>query len=131
LDFQTGVKPGKDCPSELNLLWFYPDRTMHNSPAPLEKLPDEAPLNYMFHHHLEVNLLTESVQFQEAGEHWQWLPRLSRAQVALEKCLEIAVPWADLQIQPDYPIRMLLVLSEQGSYQDYLPENSLIPIEVP
>jgi hypothetical protein len=45
--------------------------------------------------------------------------------------LEIAVPWADLQIQPDYPIRMVLVLSEQGAYQDYLPENSLIPIEVP
>lgn len=131
LDFQAGVKPGKDCPPELNLLWFYPDRTMHNSPVPLEKLPDEAPLNYMYHHHLEVNLLTESVQFQEAGEHWQWLPRLSRAQVAIDKCLEIAVPWADLQIQPDYPVRLVMVLSEQGAYRDYLPENSLIPIEVP
>jgi len=32
---------------------------------------------------------------------------VSRAQVALDKCLEVAVPWADLQIPPDYPLRMI------------------------
>jgi len=25
-------------------------------------------------------------------------------------CLEVAVPWADLQIPPDYPLRMILIL---------------------
>lgn len=131
LDFKSGVKPGQDIPTELNLLWFYPDRTMHNSPIPLADVPDTAPLNYLYHHHLEINLLTQSVQFREAGEHYQWHCRSSRAQVALETCLELAVPWADLQVPPDYPLRLVLVLADEGCYKKYLPENALIPIEVP
>ncbi len=131
LDFQTGVQPGRDFPPQLNLLWFYPERTMHNSPMPLENLPDAPPMNYMFHHQLEINLLTQSVQFQEAGEHLQWHPRVSRSQVAIERCLEVAVPWADLQVPPDYPLRLTLILSDAGRFQSYLPENGLIPIEVP
>ena len=131
LDFQSGVQPGRDFPPELNLLWFYPERTLHNSPVPLENLPDEPPVNYLFHHQLEINLLTQSIQFQEAGENHQWHPRVSRAQVALDKCLEVAVPWADLQIPPDYPLRMILVFADQGHYVNYLPENALIPVEVP
>jgi alpha-amylase/alpha-mannosidase (GH57 family) len=131
VDFKTGVQLGKDLPPELNLLWFYPDRTMHNNPIPLAEVPDIAPLNYLFHHHLEINLLTQSVQFREAGENYQWHPRVSRAQVALDTCLEVAVPWADLQIPPDYPLRLILVLSDEGRYCEFLPENTLIPIEVP
>ncbi|MDJ0735321.1 MAG: glycoside hydrolase [Nostocaceae cyanobacterium] len=131
VDFQTGVKPGQDLPPELNLLWFYPDRTMHNSPIPLEDVPATAPTNYLFHHHLEIHLPTQSIQFQEAGEHYQWHPRANRAQAALDQCLEVAVPWADLQVPPDYPLRLLLVLADEGRFRQYLPENVLIPIEVP
>lgn len=131
LDFKTGILPGKGCPPELNLLWFYPDRQMQNSPIPLRNLPDEAPLNYLYHHHLGVNLLTMSTRFQEAGEEHQWHPRFSRAQVAFEQCLELAIPWADLQIEPDYPLRLTIVLSDNERYCSYLPENALIPIEVP
>ncbi len=131
LDFQAGIRPGRDCPPQLNLLWFYPDRTMHNSPAPVGDLPDEAPLNYLFHHQLEINLLTQTVHFQEAGDNHQWHPRFSRAQVGLDRCLEVAVPWADLQIPPDYPLRMTLVLADEGRFKGYLPENTLIPIDVP
>lgn len=131
LDFQAGIKPGRDCPPQLNLLWFYPDRTMHNSPAPVGDLPDEAPLNYLFHHQLEINLLTQTVQFQEAGDNYQWHPRFSRAQIGLDRCLEVAIPWADLQIPPDYPLRMTLVLADEGRFKGYLPENALIPIDVP
>ena len=94
-------------------------------------MPDTAPVNYLFHHHLEINLLTQSVQFREAGESYQWHPRFSRAQVALNSCLELAVPWADLQVPPDYPLRLILILSDEGCFRSYLPENTLIPIEVP
>ncbi|AFZ11909.1 glycoside hydrolase family 57 [Crinalium epipsammum PCC 9333] len=131
LDFKAGIKPGVDCPSELNLLWFYPEKTMHNSPIPLADVPHEAPLNYQFHHQLGINLLTQSIQFQEAGENWEWHPCLSRAQVAIDNCLEVAVPWADLHIQPDYPLQMILVLSDDGCFRSYLPENALIAIDVP
>jgi alpha-amylase/alpha-mannosidase (GH57 family) len=131
LDLKSGVKPGQDLPSELNLLWFYPEKTMNNSPIPLAEVPDVAPLNYHYHHHLEINLLSQSVQFREAGEHFQWLPRASRAQVALNNCLELAVPWADLQMPPDYPVRVILVLANEGCYHSYLPENALIQIQIP
>ncbi|MBW4522940.1 MAG: glycoside hydrolase [Scytolyngbya sp. HA4215-MV1] len=131
LDFQSGTKPDSDYPPELNLLWFYPNQTMHNSPIPLASLPSEEPLNYLYHHHLGLNLLTKSIRFQEAGEHYEWLPRTSRAQFAQDSCLEIAVPWADLQIPPDSPLRLVLVFSDNEQYRSYLPENALIPIGVP
>ncbi|MBD2137642.1 glycoside hydrolase [Anabaena sp. FACHB-1237] len=131
VDIKNGVIPGKDLPRELNLLWYYPDRTMINSPIPLADVPDIAPTNYLYHHHLEIDLLTQCVQFREAGDHYQWYPRVTRAQVAFNNCIEIAVPWADLQVPPDYPLRLIVVSSEDGCFQNYLPENGLIPIDVP
>jgi alpha-amylase/alpha-mannosidase (GH57 family) len=131
VDFKSGVAPGGELPTELNLLWFYPDKTMVNSPVPLAEVPDAAPVNYLYHHHLEINLLTQSIYFREAGDNYQWYPRVSRAQVALNTCLEVAVPWADLQVPPDYPLRLILVLSDEGRFCNYLPEDTLIPIEVP
>jgi hypothetical protein len=88
-------------------------------------------LNYLFHHHLGINLLTQTIKFEEAGENLQWHPRFSRAQVGLNKCLEVAVPWADLQIGPDYPLRMIAVLADGERFSSYVPENALIPIDVP
>ncbi|NET58124.1 MAG: glycoside hydrolase [Symploca sp. SIO2E6] len=131
LDFQTGVQPGKDIPPELHLLWFYPNQIMHNSPAPLQELPDQAPLNYLFHHQLGINLLTQSCWLQEAQENYQWHPRTSNAQVALNQCLEIAVPWADLQIEPDYELQLVMVLADNEVFRSYLPENSLVPLQAP
>lgn len=131
LDFQTGIKPGIDTPPELNLLWYYAEQTMHNSPIPLVNLPNEAPLNYLFHHHLCINLLTQTVWLQEAGESLRWHSRASRAQAGLDTCLEVAVPWADLQIQPDWSLHLLMVLSDGGRYRGYLPEQSLVAIAAP
>jgi len=131
LDFQTGISPGNGLPTELNLLWYYPDRTMVNSFVPLAEVPDIAPVNYLFHHHLEINLLTQSIQFREARDNFQWFPLSSRAQAALGNCLEIAVPWVDLQVPPDYSLRLLLVLSEEGQFSSFLPETDLIHLEVP
>ncbi|MBE9181763.1 glycoside hydrolase [Oculatella sp. LEGE 06141] len=132
LDFQAGSKPGVDLPPELHLLWFYADRPMANSPAPLVDLPDEAPLNYLFHHHLGINLITQSVWFQEAGEHHQWHSRMSRACIGLDSCLEVAIPWADLQsIEPDWAMRLVVMLADEGRYSSYIPENALIPVDVP
>ncbi|MDH6056015.1 glycoside hydrolase [Umezakia ovalisporum] len=131
VDFKNGVLAQRDLPEELNLLWFYPHRTMHNSSIPMADVPDIPPLNYLYHHHLEINLRTQSIQFHEAGENYQWYSRFSRAQVALDNCLEVAVPWADLQISPDYSLHLVLVLGDEGRFRDYLPENGLIPIDVP
>jgi hypothetical protein len=131
LDFKLGSKPGVDTPPELNLLWFYPDRPLRSSPIPLSELPDQAPLSYQFHHHLGINLLTQTVWFQEAVDGWHWHPRISRAQTGLDTCLEVAVPWADLPVEPDWSLRLLLVLSDGGRYHSAVPENRLVAINAP
>ncbi len=131
LDFQVGVQPGQDLPSELHLLWYYPHVEMYNSPIPLVGLPDEAPTNYLFHHHLGINLLTESVWLEEAEANHQWHIRACRSEAFYNQCLEIAVPWADLHIEPDYPLHILALFADRGEFRSYLPENGFIELQAP
>jgi hypothetical protein len=131
LDFKSGIKPGKDFPPELLLLWYYPERPMCNSPIPLAQLPNQAPLNYFFHHQLGINLETRSLWFQEARENHQWNARPTRAQMAFNKCLEVAIPWADLPTDPDWSLHLMLVMADAGRYREYAPENALVPISAP
>ncbi len=130
IDFQAGVKPGLDYPAQLHLLWFYPDRAMHNSPVPLENVPDAPPVNYLFHYHLEIDLLTKLTHLQEAGENNQWHSGVSHALVALDCCLEVAVPWVDLQVPSEYPLQLIVMMADDGHFNSYLPENALIPIKL-
>ena len=131
LDFKAGVTPGKDLPEELHLLWYYPGLTNHNSPAPLASLPDEAPLNYHFHHHLGINLITGSVWLEESHDRGQWQNRACRAKVVCNRCLEVAVPWSDLDVEPDYPLEILAVFAERGKFHSFVPENKLICLQAP
>ncbi|MFP4124659.1 glycoside hydrolase [Coleofasciculus sp.] len=131
LDFQAGIKIGQDIPPELHLLWFYPNRTVNNSPAPLAEVPDTAPVNYLFHHHLGINLLTGSTWLEEAADYYQWHSRKSRAQVALKQCLEVAVPWADLQVEPDYLLQLVMVSADNGIFRSYIPEDKFVGLQVP
>lgn len=130
-DFQANIQPGVDTASELHLFWFYPDQTMHNSPIPLANLPEQAPLNYLYHHHLGINLLNQHCWLEEAGEHSQWHSCSTEAKAALDKCLEVAVPWSDLQIEPDWSLRIVATLAKDGQFVEYLPEHMLIPIQAP
>ncbi len=132
LDFASGTRIGIDIPSELHLLWFYTDRPMHNSPAPLAELPDEAPMNYLFHHHLGINLVTGDRWLQESGDYGQWYTCPTTAQVAFNSCLEVAIPWSDLnEVGPDWSLRIVVMLAEDGRYASYLLENAMIPVNVP
>jgi hypothetical protein len=112
-------------------LWFYANQTMHNSPIPLVELPAEAPLNFHYHHHLGINLLTQTVWLQEAGAEFRWHSRATRAQIGLDRCLEIAIPWADLCTEPGWQLQMSVVFSDGGRYRSYLPEQALLPLGMP
>ena len=108
-----------------------PGLTNHNSPAPIANLPDEAPLNYSFHHHLGINLVTDSVWLQEAHGNREWQIRACRAEAAFDRCLEVAVPWADLQIEPDYPLEILAIFADRGEFRSFVPENKFIRLQAP
>jgi alpha-amylase/alpha-mannosidase (GH57 family) len=130
-DFQVGKQLGVDSPAELHLLWFYPNQVMHNSPVPLAHLPNDPPLNYLFHHHLGINLQTQATWLQKAGENYQWYTCPSQVQIALDQCLEIAVPWSDLHVQPDWSLQLIAVLAQEGQFSEQLPENIFIPLQAP
>ncbi|MEM9543511.1 MAG: glycoside hydrolase [Cyanobacteria bacterium P01_E01_bin.42] len=131
LDFKTGIDVSKELPSELHLLWFYPGILMSNNRAPLPELPDIDPLNYEFHHHLGINLRSRQVWLDEAGEFGAWHRRKCSAYMALNQCLELAIPWHDLDISPDYPVRMVGVLTDGGKFSGQIPENRLISFNSP
>ena len=131
LDFKPGIIPSKNLPTELRLLWFYPGITQHNSPMPLADLPAREPSNYLFHHHLGLNLRTESIWLEEAGENYCWHSQTTQAKMALDQCLELAVPWADLGIEPDSPLQLVTVLADDGKFRNYLPENGWVRLQAP
>jgi alpha-amylase/alpha-mannosidase (GH57 family) len=131
LDLKTGAKIGTDIPPELNLFWFYSNKPMHNSPVPLVETPSEAPLNYLFHHHLGINLLTQTKWFQEAGDNSRWLPRMTRANVGFDRCLELSIPWADLQMEPDTTLQMSIMLSDGGRFRETLMKDQMIALTIP
>jgi alpha-amylase/alpha-mannosidase (GH57 family) len=131
MDFASGVKPGFEIPNELNLVWFYPKEIMHNSPIPLAELPRKEPTNYRFHHRLLVDLTTKNTWLHEAMDYDRWESRPSQAQVAWDKCLEIAVPWEDLDLEPDYGLQLALLFSDCGRYRTHLPAEGWITLQVP
>jgi alpha-amylase/alpha-mannosidase (GH57 family) len=130
-DFRSGLKVGQDLPPELHLLWYYQGVHHPHCPAPLADLPDQPPLNFHFHHHLGINLLTEIAWLEEAQAHYSWHPRPSRAKVCFNQCLEVAVPWGDLHIYPDYRLHLIGVLAEQGQFKEFVPDNELIILQMP
>jgi alpha-amylase/alpha-mannosidase (GH57 family) len=130
-DFQAGKRPGTDFPAELHLFWYYPGHTMHNSPIPLANVPQVAPANYFFHHHLGIHLLNQAIWLEEAADSYQWHGRAHRVQMGLNQCLEIGIPWADLSVQPDWPLEVLAVLANDGQFVEHLPEDALVPLQVP
>lgn len=130
-DFQVGKQPGIDSPPELHLLWFYPNQTLYNSPAGLDQLPEEGPMSYLFHHHLAIHLRKGESWLKRAGQYSEWHECECQAQIGLDQCLEIAVPWSDLHVEPDWPLELVSAFASEGQFVEQLPEDTLIPFQVP
>ncbi len=130
-DLKRGIKWGEELPAELHLLWFYPGVNCAISPAPIASMPDQAPLNYLFRHHIGINLLTQSIWFEEASDYGQWRPRGAHAKMAYRECLELSVPWDVLQIKPDYTLNLVAILADDGEYHSFVPENRFVTLQVP
>lgn len=130
-DFKAGLKLDRDLPEQLHLLWYYPGIKLPINLAPLDGIPDRSPLNYYFHHHLTINLLTRSIWLEQVGSDYNWHPRVCRGLMALDRCLEVGIPWADLTVEPDYRVEMVAILANDGNFHSDLPENRTISVIVP
>ncbi len=131
LDTKRGVIWGEDLPSELHLLWFYPGVNWAISPAPIASMPEQEPLNYMFRHHIGINMISQALWFEEAVDYGKWSPRKSHAKMAYKHCLELSVPWDILHVKPDYRFQMVAILADDGEYISYAPENQFLTFQVP
>lgn len=131
LEFRAGFLAEEGAPTELHLVWYYPGIVYHNSPIPLSGLPDVAPLNYLFRHHIGIHLGTGSLWLEEAEENYQWQLCPSRARVAIANGLELAVPWDDLRVPPDARLHLLLLLSDRGEFRSFFPETQIVELQVP
>ncbi len=131
VDFSQGVTPGREDFSTLHLVWYYPGQLGHTSCIPLVDVPDVAPCNYRFRHHLGIHLQERFCWLAQAGTADTWLPQPTRSQIALDTCLEIAVPWDELQVAPNWSVSLLLVLGQTGQFRGYLPQQGLLNFPVP
>ncbi|MFN3926177.1 MAG: glycoside hydrolase [Pseudanabaenaceae cyanobacterium] len=127
----TALIPAVRSTLGLHLLWFYPEQTKHISPAPIADLPDVAPLNYLFHHHLAVNLGKQDIKFYQALPNYQWRSMPHQAQIAIDECLELAVPWQTLGVNPRTRTALVIMLTQDDLFYASLPECTIIPLDVP
>ncbi|MCM1981912.1 glycoside hydrolase [Lyngbya confervoides] len=130
-DFQAGIQPGNGDPNEVHLFWYYSDQMGYTSPINLSKVPNTAPVNYRFRHHAGFYLPTQQTWLEEAGEYGQWHGRSQQIQLGFQDCLEVAIPWSDLEVEPDWHVNVLAVLGHNGEFVEHLPEDALIPFNVP
>lgn len=131
LDSKRGSKWGEDLPTELHLFWYYPGLTQVNSSIPLNGVPNQPPVNYLYHHHLGIDIPSQSIWLEKAGDNYSWQSLHTNSSYAVDQCLELAVPWKDIHVQPDYQLELLLVLANSGQFHSYLPDNNLIKLVVP
>ncbi|MDG2989884.1 glycoside hydrolase [Candidatus Synechococcus calcipolaris G9] len=131
LDFQGTDLDAVKRMSGLHFFWYYPEQVLYNSPIPLAELPDQAPLNYLYHHHLKVNFLQQQVSLSQAIANYQWEDRQQGIQFCFDKCLELAIPWADLHVTPDWGLRLLGILTQDHCYREHLPEDQLLLLTAP
>jgi len=130
-DFKQGGQPGTNLPPHLHLFWFYPGVTLLNSRLPLQNVPQHPPLTYLYHHHLGLNLVEETVWLEEATEHNRWFGRRTRAKFHFNDCLELSIPWEDLGMSPDIYLNLIIVLSDRAQFRSYFPDGEFVVLQIP
>ncbi len=76
-------------------------------------------------------MFTQTCWLEEAEEDFQWHSRYCNAQLAIDNCIEVAVPWSDLHLDPDYELHLLTMLADDGQFKEHFPENQLIRLQTP
>jgi hypothetical protein len=130
-DLKDGGQPGTNLPPELHLFWFYPGVTLINSTIPLQNVPQHPPLNYLYHHHLGINIVEGTVWLEEATQNNRWFGRRTRAKFYFNDCLELAIPWEDLGMSPDIFLNIIVVFSDRAQFRSYFPDGEFVILQIP
>ena len=80
---------------------------------------------------MAINLTNGDIWAQAAIDYDHWEGRDTQSQGKFDKCLEMAVPWEELPIEPDSYLELVVLTAEGGQYQGFLPDNRLVSIQRP
>ncbi|MBC8123136.1 MAG: glycoside hydrolase [Gemmatimonadaceae bacterium] len=122
---------GAERPQAVQVYWFYPNRVNYNSPIGLSHLPEEPPVNYQFRHQLDLDLQSFQCKLREAGEDGDWCDRGTSTRAALQQCLEIAIPWVDLETPTGDQPQCVIVLAREGRFEGAIPTGGTLEVRVP
>ncbi|MEN9251186.1 MAG: glycoside hydrolase [Thermostichales cyanobacterium BF4_bins_65] len=124
-------------PEQIGIFWFYPNRIGHNSPIPVAGIPEQAPLNYLYHHGLWITLKgtlgigIPKVTLIEAQADFRWQEVPHQVVAAVDSCLELSLPWANLGVQPGQETQWVVITAERGTFQEAIPPQTTIMVRVP
>lgn len=122
---------GAERPAVVQIYWFYPHLIHYNSNIDLRDRPGEGPVSYQFRHKFEIDLLHRHCQLFAAGEFNKWYPVPTSTRFALQECLEVAVPWDDLEITSGVHPQFVVVLARDGRFEAVIPETTTLEVQVP
>ncbi len=130
-NFYLRVDLGATRPQVLQVYWFYPHQVHYTSLVDLSECPVEGPVSYRFRHKLEINLPARHCQLRSAGEFDSWNEHPTSARFALQECLEIAIPWADLELATGAQPQCIVIAARDGRLETLVPEIGTIEVLVP
>ncbi len=111
---------------EFHFWWYYPHVPHASATAAIANLPDQAPLNYYFHHHCWINWQQELAFHETAGSAlvWQRSPFVPNV-YQTETILVVELSLVALARPPQTPLNMMAILAKQGEYMAPLSGNQL------
>ncbi|UFP93928.1 glycoside hydrolase family 57 protein [Gloeobacter morelensis] len=122
---------GGERPQAVHLYWYYPHQVHHNSAVPLRERPAQGTASYQFRHGLELHLQHRHCQLKAAGEYDRWHDVPTSTRFAVQECLELAVPWEDLEMSSGIQPQFIVVLARDGRFEAAIPEGETLEVQVP
>ena len=118
-------------PSKLDVFIFYPGLTRINSPVPLSNLPKGGALEYLYTHHLEIDLNLQRLALRHSQPFLEWKDGLTSSRAVLERCMELALPWADLHISSGDKVEFIIVQSTNNRFERVFPAEGTLSLKMP
>lgn len=114
-------------PDELHFWWYYPQLTHAYAPVAIASLPDQAPLNYYFHHHCRINLHHLQSHHEIAVGYANWQPSPQRPQLVHQgRTLAVIIPMTALPENRPTALHVLILLAHQGEFVANLSGDKLV-----
>lgn len=117
----------REQPEQVDFYFYYPQKTNRTSPIPDRHLAEESPYNYRFTHWLSMY---HGLSLRQAREYDQWFSKNIDANYSIGTCLELILPWSDLNLLPGERV-CWVALAHFADHRVLPLLNQVIELEIP